>query len=164
MNPNETIRVYIGLGSNLDNPRRQVERALTELASLDGCKLVRFSRLYRSRAIGPGDQPDYVNGAALVETRLTPYALLEALQSIESAHKRIRTLHWGPRTLDLDMLLYGDQVIASEPLTVPHPHLAQRNFVLYPLADITPELVLPSGIALAKLLDAVAPDGLELLS
>lgn len=151
------ITAYIGLGSNLDNPRQQVERALAALTQIGATHLLAASPLYRTRAIGPGQQPDFINGVAKIATTLAPHDLLDALQAIEQAHQRVRTLRWGPRTLDLDLLLYGDEVIDSERLQVPHPQLTRRNFVLCPLADLEPELTLPSGEALASLL-ARCPD------
>jgi 2-amino-4-hydroxy-6-hydroxymethyldihydropteridine diphosphokinase len=157
-------RAYIGLGSNLGNPRAQLEAAFIEIAKLDHCTFVAKSKLYTSRALGPGDQPDYTNAVILVETELTPLSLLDALQSIENAHHRVRTEHWGPRTLDLDLLLYDNRIIVHERLKVPHPYLTKRNFVLYPLADITPELVLPCGTTLTELLVTMPPDGLERLA
>ncbi len=154
---------YIGLGSNLAQPLAQVQTALNELATIPLTQLRAQSALYRSRAIGPGEQPDYINAVALLETQLEPLALLDALQAIEQTHQRVRIEHWGPRTLDLDVLLIDSQVIVSERLTVPHPYLTQRNFVLYPLADITPSLQLPCGTALTQLLAECPLDGLERL-
>lgn len=152
---------YIGLGGNLDNPRDQVERAFVELGQIPYTRLVTQSPLYRSAPVGPGEQPDYVNATALLETSLSPLALLDALQAIEQAHQRVRIERWGPRTLDLDILLIDQQIIDSERLIVPHPYLTQRNFVLYPLADIAPDLVLPDGTSLHQLLKNCARDGLE---
>ena len=154
---------YIGLGSNLADPLRQVQQALNELATIPNTQVRARSALYRSRAIGPGDQPDYINAVALLDTELTPLDLLDALQAIEQAHQRVRIEHWGPRTLDLDILLIDNQIIASERLAVPHPYLTQRNFVLYPLADISPNLRLPSGTTLSQLLAQCPLDGLERL-
>lgn len=154
---------YIGLGSNLDNPREHIERALTELAAIPDSQPMACSALYRSKAVGPGDQPDYINAVALLNTALTPPDLLDALQEIEQAHQRLRLQHWGPRTLDLDILLLDQQTISSERLKVPHPYLTQRNFVLYPLADIAPDLVLPCGTPLIELLANSPLDGLERL-
>jgi 2-amino-4-hydroxy-6-hydroxymethyldihydropteridine diphosphokinase len=151
---------YIGLGSNLENPRAQVEQALVELAAIPESKLLATSPLYRSAPVGPGEQPDYINATALLETSLTPLALLDALQAIEQSHERVRIEHWGPRTLDLDILLLDQQTIDSERLRVPHPYLTQRNFVLYPLADIAPELLLPDGTSLQQLIAQCPRDGL----
>lgn len=152
---------YIGLGSNLDNPREHVERAFTELAALTNSQLLARSPLYGSTAVGPGEQPDYINAVALIKTTLTPIELLDSLQAIEQAHRRVRIEHWGPRTLDLDILLLDQQTIQSERLNVPHPYLTQRNFVLYPLADIAPDLVLPCGTPVAELRVNCPGDGLE---
>ncbi len=153
-------RCFIGIGSNLEQPRRQVEAAVAALAQLPGSKLVTHSPWYGSRAIGPGEQPDYVNGVAELLTALPPHALLDALQAIEAAHGRQRLQRWGARTLDLDILLYGDAVIADDRLSVPHPRLAERAFVVRPLYDIAPELQLPDGSALAALVDCGDSDGL----
>lgn len=150
---------YIGLGSNLEDPLGQVMRAFDELATIPYTTMLARSAIYSSHAIGP-TQPDYINAAALLDTQLAPIALLDALQAIEQAHQRVRIQHWGPRTLDLDLLLYGNQIIELERLTVPHPHLTQRSFVLYPLADITPELQLPNGTSLAELINRCPVDGL----
>ncbi len=152
---------YIGLGSNLDTPRGHIARALDELASLPYTKLITCSALYSSHAVGPGNQPNYINAVALINTELTPLQLLDRLQSIEQAHRRIRIEHWGPRTLDLDILLFDKQIITNERLQIPHPHMKQRNFVLYPLADITPNLILPCGTPLSELLVTCPHTGLE---
>ncbi|HWV15078.1 MAG TPA: 2-amino-4-hydroxy-6-hydroxymethyldihydropteridine diphosphokinase [Cellvibrio sp.] len=157
------ILAYIGLGSNLDNPRQQIERAFVELDAIADSRLIARSALYSSKAVGPGQQPDYINAVALVSTQLNPLALLDALQAIEQAHQRVRIEHWGPRTLDLDLLLYGEQTIADTRLQVPHPYLSQRNFVLYPLADIAPDLILPDGRSLGSLLELCPPAELERL-
>ncbi len=154
---------YIGLGSNLEDPLAQVKRAFDELAEIPQTSLLARSSIYSSHAVGP-EQPDYINAVALLDTQLAPLALLDALQAIEQAHQRLRIQHWGPRTLDLDLLLYGDQIIDEERLTVPHPYLTQRSFVLYPLADITPNLHLPDGTPLADLLSRCLADGLRRLS
>lgn len=162
--PANEVSVYIGLGSNLageqSSPQQQVRSALQELNQLPQTRLLAASRLYRSRAVGP-EQPDYVNAVAQVGTRLQPLALLDALQAIEQLHRRVRLQHWGPRTLDLDILLYGNDIIDHPRLTVPHAFLTQRAFVLYPLADIAPELVLPCGTSLLPLRNACAADGLH---
>lgn len=156
-----TVAAYIGIGSNLDGPLQQVQRALQELAAIPDTRLVQASPWYQSLAVGPGEQPNYVNGVALLETTLEAHALLDQLQAIEQAHERVREIRWGPRTLDLDLLLYGSDTIQTERLSVPHPYLTQRNFVLYPLADIAPQLILPSGDSLASLLAGCPPEGLS---
>ena len=121
--------------------------------------LLRVSSVYRSAAVGPGGQADYLNAVLQLDTRLRPAELLAGLQAIEQAQGRVRTIRWGARTLDLDILLYGDRQIATDSLTIPHPELHRRNFVLYPLAEITgPHLVLPDGTELATLI-ALCPQG-----
>lgn len=142
---------FIGLGSNLDNPRQQVCTALDELAQLPSTELLAASPLYYSKAVGPGEQDDYINGAAMLNTELTALELLDQLQAIEQRHKRLRLEHWGPRTLDLDLLSYGDDIIDHPRLQVPHPFLAERNFVIYPLYDLAPDLKLADGRELAEI-------------
>lgn len=154
---------YIGLGSNLADPIAQVTQALDELAQLPQTRLLARSRLYRSDPVGPA-QPDFINAVAQLDTTLAPLALLDALQALEQQHQRVRLQHWGPRTLDLDLLLYGEQVINHERLKVPHPFLTQRSFVLYPLADINPALQLPDGSALHDLLQHCPATGLNPLA
>ncbi len=149
---------YVGLGSNLEGPREQLERAFDELERLPGTRLAGRSPLYRSPPMGPQDQPDYVNAVAVLETALAPHRLLAALQAIEAAHGRRRERRWGPRTLDLDLLLYGDRVIDTPDLAVPHPGLAQRAFVLRPLLDVAPDLVVP-GLGPVERLLAECGDG-----
>lgn len=156
-------RAYIGLGSNLENPRVQVETALDELNQLPGTRLLAASSLYQSRPLGP-PQPDFINAVAELETTLSALALLDQLQALEQRHQRVRRERWGPRTLDLDLLLYGDCGIDHPRLQVPHPELARRNFVLYPLAELAPELTLPTGTPLAALLAQVSRDGLRPLA
>ncbi len=143
--------VFIGLGSNLADPTAQLARAVAELAALPCTILVAQSPFYVSKPVGPQDQPDFINGAVWLRTSLAPHALLDQLQRIELAHDRQRLQHWGPRTLDLDILLYGVQSLNDNRLTVPHAYLAQRDFALQPLLDISPKLTLPDGTALALL-------------
>lgn len=157
-------RAWIGLGSNLDDPLTQVRTALKELAELPETTLAACSSLYRSDPVGPPGQPDYVNAVAALDTRLEPETLLNALQAIEQAHRRVRRVHWGPRTLDLDLLLYGSEVIATPRLTVPHPFMTERNFVLWPLAELAPDLVLPDGRTLNELLRQCPLGTLEKIS
>jgi len=157
-------QVFIALGSNLQQPNSQIEQALTALATLADCTPLGVSRWYRSTAVGPGTQPDYINGAAALQWHSSPQQLLQALQSIENQQGRTRSVRWGPRTLDLDILLFDDNTIDTATLTVPHPRLAQRNFVLYPLSDLAPELILPGQTALKTLLQYSSWDGLSLIS
>lgn len=142
---------WIGLGSNLDAPRAHVERALDELHHLPLTRRRHASHLYATRPVGPADQPDFINAVAQLETRLSPLALLDQLQALEQRHGRIRERRWGPRTLDLDLLLFDAQCLATPRLTLPHPEMTQRAFVLVPLAEITPTLVLPDGHDVASL-------------
>lgn len=155
----DTATCYIGLGSNLDEPRQQLEKAFDKLAALPDTRLLGRSDLYGSRPMGP-PQPDYVNAVAALHTRLAPLALLDALQSIERQHQRRREQRWGPRTLDLDLLLYDGRTLQSPRLTLPHPGLAERNFVLVPLREIAPDLCLPDGRSVAELADRAGTDGL----
>lgn len=144
---------YISLGSNLEDPYAQVTQAIEELRQLADAELVAVSSLYRSDPVGPPGQPDYVNAVAALATDMPAEVLLDQLQAIEQSHRRVRLQHWGPRTLDLDILLYADQQINTERLTVPHAFMHERSFVLYPLAEIAPELTLPGGKPLQQLLD-----------
>lgn len=146
------IRCFVGLGSNLNDPQRQLQQALRALGSVPQTRRLRCSPWYWNPSLSVG-QPDYLNGAVELGTALPPTALLDALQSIEADQGRERREHWGARTLDLDLLLYGDDVIASERLRVPHPGLTQRIFVLRPLLDIDSELQLPDGSTVASHLD-----------
>ncbi len=157
-------RAYIGLGSNLEDPLHQVSDALQELAGIAQSRVIARSSLYRSDPVGPPGQPDYINAVAALDTELAPEQLLDALQAIEQAHQRVRKIHWGPRTLDLDILLFDDQVIATERLTVPHAWMLERNFVLWPLAEIAPELHLPDGSALSEYLSHCPLGTLERIS
>jgi len=152
------VDAYIGLGSNLDDPEVQIKIALQQLA--DAGRLLQASSLYRSPPMGPQDQPDYINAVARLRTTLSADKLLTVLQAIEQQHARVRGRHWGPRTLDLDLLLYDQERIDSARLTVPHPGLSRRSFVLYPLAEIAPELVIPGQGALQTLLAHCPESGL----
>ena len=125
-----------------------------ELQCLAQSQLLQYSSLYTSKPMGPQNQPDYVNAVAKIHTHLSPLALLDAIQQLEQDHHRMRIQRWGPRTLDIDLLLYGNETINIERLTVPHVGIRQRNFVLYPLAEISPLLQLPDGTPLAQLLTA----------
>ncbi|MFO1434897.1 MAG: 2-amino-4-hydroxy-6-hydroxymethyldihydropteridine diphosphokinase [Gammaproteobacteria bacterium] len=139
-----TVTAFIGIGSNLQDPKTQVRTALRELDQLPYTRLAAKSSLYRSDPMGPADQPDYINAVAAITTLLSPFALLDALLGIERAHGRIRgATRWGPRTLDLDILAYGDRAITEPRLTVPHVGIGERAFVLLPLAEIAPAFEVP---------------------
>lgn len=152
----------VALGSNLGGPAAQVRRAFAALAAVPDTRLVARSRLYRTPPVGP-PQPDYVNAAAILETRLGADALFEALLAIEVAQGRMRGERWGPRTLDLDLLVYGDAVIHTPRLTVPHPQLAVRPFVLVPLAEVAAELEVPGLGRVADLCAARPGEGITAL-
>lgn len=156
-------RVYIGLGSNLANPQEQLRNALEALAQLPDTQLAGVSSFYASDSLSPG-QPRYTNAVAALDTTLAPIALLDALQGIEADQGRERKERWGPRTLDLDILLYADQVIDEPRLKVPHYHMQARPFVLYPLAELVPEgFCLADRRSLAQLLADCPFVGLERL-
>ncbi len=145
--------VYIGIGSNLEQPLQQVERAVSALRGLPGSHLLSLSPWYGSTPVGgEADQPDYVNGVACLQTMLAPHDLLKALQAIEQDQGRERLTRWGARTLDLDLLLYDALTVSDEHLTLPHPRLHERVFVLRPLADITNGFMLPNGASVTSLL------------
>ncbi|KEY91227.1 2-amino-4-hydroxy-6-hydroxymethyldihydropteridine pyrophosphokinase [Candidatus Photodesmus blepharus] len=147
------VIVYIGLGSNLFEPKKQVTRAVEELKNLPRSKFVKASSLYSSKPMGPKDQPNYINAIVAIETRLMPIELLNYTQEIEKKRGRLRkNEHWGPRILDLDVILFGNETINSERLTVPHYGIKDRKFVLYPLLEIVPDLQLPDGTKLRTLL------------
>lgn len=158
------VIAYIGLGSNLAAPAAQINSARTAIAAIAGVQELGFSSLYRSSPMGPQDQPDYINAVMAIATNLPPMALLRCLQNIENNHGRVRTgEQWGARTLDLDLLMYGDQKIDLPDLTVPHKGLADRAFVLYPLFEIAPQLLVPGNGSIADLLAACPLAGLKRL-
>ncbi|MWN32205.1 2-amino-4-hydroxy-6-hydroxymethyldihydropteridine diphosphokinase [Gilliamella sp. Pra-s65] len=153
---------YIALGSNLEDPLSQANRAIMALKQLPNTTCLEVSPFYRSKPLGPQDQNDYLNAVVKIKTALSPIELLDALQTIEKAQGRVRKENrWGARTLDLDILLYDDLVIESERLTIPHYHMKNREFVLYPLFDISPELILPDNDKLYDLVTQCPKNGLE---
>jgi len=141
------VRAAIALGSNLDDPEAQVRRGFDEIASVERTRLLARSRLYRTAPVGYADQPDFVNACALVETSLPPRALLDALLAIEQRHGRVREMRNGPRTLDLDIIVYGDRVIDEPGLVIPHPRAHERAFVMQPLLEVWPDVVIPDARA-----------------
>lgn len=154
------VPAYVALGSNLDDPRQQVTAAFAALAQLPATRLVLRSRCYRSEPLGPQDQPDYINAAAGLLTQLSPRQLFNELQAIESRLGRTRDgERWGPRRIDLDLLLYGELSVAEADLSIPHRGLTQRNFVLYPLCDIAPTLT-PGRHSLEQLAAQIGAAGL----
>lgn len=151
---NDKHLVYVGLGSNQADPQAQVEQARAALGNIEGIYEVAFSSLYQSEPMASQvDQPDYINAVMAVKTALKARALLALLQSIEAAQGRVRVgEHWGPRTLDLDLLLYGQAIINTIDLVVPHYGIAERAFVLFPLQEIAPDLFIPGNGLLADLI------------
>lgn len=157
---------YVGLGSNLKDPRRQLRHACSALAQLPATRLQRCSSLYRTAPVGAIVQPEFMNAVCVLETALTPVDLLQRLLAIEAAQGRMRTQAppGGPRTLDLDLLLYADQVLQAPDLTLPHPRMHERAFVLYPLVEIAPAVVIPGRGPAAGLLPAVAAQAVTRLT
>ena len=162
MSDRQVERVYIGLGSNLAAPAEQLRSAVKALADLPSGELVAVSSFYVSDSLLPG-QPRYTNAVAALDTSLTPLMLLDALQAIELDQGRERHERWGPRTLDLDILLFGERIIDEPRLKVPHYHMQARAFVLYPLAELAPGLRLADGRELSQLLAECPFEGLERL-
>lgn len=160
-----TERCFVGLGSNQADPVSQIEQACNAISQLPGVTLRARSSLYSSTPLGPQDQPSYINAVAMLDTDLQPEALLDALQAIEQRQGRVRkTERWGPRTLDLDILLFGNRIIDTPRLQVPHYHMHARPFVLYPLAELNAELVMPDGRPLSALLEACPAEGIETIA
>jgi len=156
---------YVGLGSNLEGPAQQVERAFAALRQLPDSLLVARSRYYRSRPLGPQDQPDFVNAAAGLLTRLAPEGLLAHLKQLEVTLGREQPIRrWGPRVIDFDLLLFGTETRATPALTLPHAGLLERNWVLYPLKDIAPSLWVPGQGRVADLAARLGTDGIEVLT
>ncbi|MGH8288479.1 MAG: 2-amino-4-hydroxy-6-hydroxymethyldihydropteridine diphosphokinase [Steroidobacteraceae bacterium] len=155
---------YIGIGSNLQDPKSQVRRACERLKTVNSTRVVRLSPLYGSKPFGPLPQPDFVNAVAGVLTRLDSRALLEELLAIEREFGRPpERERWGPRIIDLDLLIFGRERRQESGLTIPHPGIVERNFVLYPLADLAPDLDVPGLGRVAELRERLAPMGLERL-
>ncbi len=153
---------FIGLGSNLNNPQQQLRNAVRSLHAVDGIGKLEASSLYRSRAIGPGVQPDYLNAVVKIETTLEPAPLLEQLQAIETRQHRVRAEHWGPRTIDLDLLFFDEVQLNTPRLTLPHPRIGERNFVLVPLLDLNCEATIGQH-SIAELAEQNGKQDLELL-
>ncbi|HSS64133.1 MAG TPA: 2-amino-4-hydroxy-6-hydroxymethyldihydropteridine diphosphokinase [Gammaproteobacteria bacterium] len=146
-------RAFIALGSNLDDPLKRIDAAFLALSELPATQLSKRSPSYRNRAVGPGRQPDFINAVAKLATDLDPHVLLDAIQDIERAQGRERDAErWAPRIIDLDILLYGDCEMDNGRLTLPHPEMHRRRFVLQPLSDIAPDLEIPGHGSLRDLL------------
>jgi len=154
--------VYIGLGSNLSQPAKQLKRAVQAISMIEQCQIQKISSLYFSRPMGPQDQPDYMNAVLSVKTRLSAIELLTFLQTIENNAGRLRKAsRWDARVLDLDILLFGQQLINNDRLTIPHYGMKIREFVLLPLHEISPNLILPCGDNLDELIQGLDQNGLK---
>lgn len=156
--------VFVGLGANLGDAPATLKSAVQALRQLPQSRVTALSSLYRSRPLGPPGQPDYFNAAASLDTSLTPHALLAALQAIENTHGRVREQRWAARTLDLDLLLYGQDIITTTDLILPHPELTKRNFVVIPLLELQADLQLPDAVLLASLPAANDHSGLDVVA
>jgi len=154
---------YIGLGSNLDGPEARITSAIKALEQIPGTIVLCCSSLYRSKPLGPRDQPEYINAVVQVDTRLEAQPLLEHLQTVENRQGRVRTQRWGPRTLDLDLLLFDDLVVKTDALTLPHPEMHKRAFVLFPLHEIAPEIAIPGHGPVRDLLSGLDPSAVRKL-
>jgi len=159
------ITAYIGLGSNLSDPRAQVINAAKAIGNIVESNVITLSSLYLSKPMGPQDQDDYINAVIAIETSLSALELLDALQSIENSAGRVRKDNrWGARILDCDILLYGNESIENERLTIPHYGMKLREFVLLPLAEISPSLHLPDGSSISELASEISNNGIVKLS
>jgi 2-amino-4-hydroxy-6-hydroxymethyldihydropteridine diphosphokinase len=157
-------RAVIGLGSNMDNPVEQIRDALEKIAALPDCSLTKISAMYQSAPVGGVEQANFINAIAEVETTLTPQKLMACLLDIERRHDRVRTTRNGPRTLDLDIVMFNDWRINEPDLVVPHPRAHERAFVLLPLIEISPEIVIPGVGAAKSLLEGVSGQSVERFS
>ncbi len=146
------IKVYIGLGSNLGDPQSQLKKAIIAMNMVPSTSVVKTSSFYRSKPVGPQDQPDYINAVVELDTELSAPVLLDYLQDIENEQGRERKIKWGARTLDLDILLFGDEIINNDRLQVPHVEMHNRGFVLLPLNEIIPDCMIPGVGAVSSLL------------
>jgi 2-amino-4-hydroxy-6-hydroxymethyldihydropteridine diphosphokinase len=152
---------YVGLGANLGEPRQQLRRALLELDAVPRTRVVKASSLYRSEPMGYANQPEFVNAVAQLETSLRAARLLAELQAIEARHGRSRSFANAPRTLDLDLLLFGESTVETAKLAIPHPRMHERAFVLQPLLEIAPEIIVPGRGPARELLKGCADQDVE---
>ncbi len=160
------MQVYIALGSNLQHPKQQIKQALAIISEHPDFKLLKLSSLYQSPALiidGSEPQADYINAVILIETPLSAHELLNKLQQIEYQQGRVRGKKWGARTLDLDILMYDDVIMNSDTLIIPHQHMCERNFVMYPLAEISPTINIPNRGHITELLSLLNDSGLTKL-
>ena len=154
---------YIGLGSNMRSPEQQIKSAIKSIKAVVKIRVLKVSSLYKSRPVGPQNQNDYVNAVIKIDTNLMPLELLECMQNIENQQGRIRKEHWGPRTLDLDILMFGDEIIKDDKLTIPHLEIENRSFVLAPLTEINPNCLIPGKGKARDLLAILDQDDLEII-
>ncbi len=143
--------VFLGLGSNLENPIQQLKQAITALQKLPTSFVIAVSPFYESKPMGPQNQPNFINAVVQLDTFLEPLNLLQHTKAVEKQHKRVKTEHWGPRTIDIDILFYGKKQIYLPELIIPHPGIEERNFVILPLFDLAPNLRLPNGKMIREL-------------
>lgn len=155
------VEAYVSLGSNIESPLHQVQQAILEIDALVQTQVLSQSSLYRTPPWGKLDQPDFINAIIKIQTSLTAFKLFEMLQDIEKKHARMRLEKWGPRTLDCDLILFGQEIIEDPNLMVPHPRMKTRGFVLLPLVEIAPTLRLPSGEAILDLVATCDCTGIE---
>ena len=152
---------FLGLGSNLDGPFNQLTNAINAINTIPSTSLNQTSSFYKNKPVGPQDQPDFLNAVASIDTGLSPDSLLDYLQEIEMQQGRKRKIRWGARTLDLDILLYGNEVINTMRLVIPHPEMHRRAFVLHPLFEIAPEVIIPGQGPLKNLIHNINTDDME---
>ncbi len=155
------MRVYLGLGSNLDAPIEQLRAARLAISNVDGISEIAFSSFYQSPPMDAKNQPDYINAVMAIETNLSPFELLATTQAIENEQGRIRTERWGARTLDIDILLFGNEILNFPDLVIPHYGISERAFVLCPLFEISPDLIIPKYGKLADLVARCSLDNLR---
>ena len=146
---------YIGLGSNMNSPIKQIKSAIKSIEEIASTEITDVSSLYKSKPVGPQNQDDYINAVVKIETELMPYQLLECVQEIEKQHGRIRGERWGPRVIDLDILMYGNEIMIDQKLTIPHPEIHNRSFVLVPLAEIDSDCEIPGKGSVSDLLATI---------
>tara|TARA_B100000953_G_scaffold299831_1_gene301312 strand:- start:486 stop:965 length:480 start_codon:yes stop_codon:yes gene_type:complete len=154
---------FIGLGSNIKLPKQQIKSAIKSIEGIALTQVLKVSSLYKSKPIGPQNQNDYINAVAKIDTDLMPLELLECMQDIENQQGRIRKEHWGPRTLDLDILMFGEEIIKDDKLTIPHAEIENRSFVLAPLAEIAPNCLIPDKGMARDLLAIIGQEDLEII-
>ncbi len=154
---------FIGLGSNIKLPKQQIKSAIKSIEGIALTQVLKVSSLYKSKPIGPQNQNDYINAVAKIDTDLMPLELLECMQDIENQQGRIRKEHWGPRTLDLDILMFGEEIIKDDKLTIPHAEIENRSFVLAPLAEIDPNCLIPDKGMARDLLAIIGQEDLEII-